>query len=133
MFIGGLQTWRTLRRREDDFSFSAETGPPKADAILSTLLRDGPLVGLHVVTWTDTVNNLSRFLDRSSQSEFENRILFQMSQMDSSQVIDSTAAGRLGAHRALLHREEHGSIQKFRPWATTEVAWLERQALRLRS
>ena len=41
----------------------------------------------------------------NAQREFENRVLFQMSQTDSSQVIETTAAGKLGTNRALLHSE----------------------------
>ena len=131
LFITAMQNWRALRRNEDDFSFSSDDGPPKPDAIVASILRDGPAVGMHVITWIDTVNNLSRFLDRGAQREFENRVLFQMSQMDSSQVIDSTAAGRLGSNRALLHSEDLGQVEKFRPWGLAEEAWLLQQAQRL--
>ena len=133
LVIAAMQSWRSLRRNEDDFSFSADEGPPKPDAILASILRDGPAMGMHVLTWIDTVNNLTRFLDRGSQREFENRVLFQMSQMDSSQVIDSTAAGRLGSNRALLHSEDLGQIEKFRPWGLTDEDWLLQQARRLSS
>ncbi|MEE2907745.1 MAG: FtsK/SpoIIIE domain-containing protein [Planctomycetota bacterium] len=133
LFISAWHSWRELRRNEDDFSFSMDDGPASPDGILAKVLRDGPAVGLHVITWIDTLNNLNRFADRSSQREFENRVLFQMSQMDSSQVIDSPAAGRLGANRAILHSEEQGNIEKFRPWGLSEEDWMLAQAGSLKS
>ena len=51
-----------------------------------------------------------------------------MSQMDSSQIIDTPAAGKLGANRAILHREEDGRIEKFRPWGLSDEDWLSSQA-----
>ncbi len=128
LFIAAWQTWRELRRNEDDFSFSMDDAPAAPDAILARLLREGPGVGIHVITWIDTLNNLNRFTDRTSQREFENRVLFQMSQMDSSQIIDTPAAGKLGANRAILHREEDGRIEKFRPWGLSDEDWLSSQA-----
>ncbi|MDG2424438.1 MAG: FtsK/SpoIIIE domain-containing protein [Phycisphaerales bacterium] len=133
LFIAAWQSWRELRKNEDDFSFSMEDGPTSPDGILAKLLRDGPAVGLHVITWIDTLNNLNRFTDRASQREFENRVLFQMSQMDSSQIIDSPAAGKLGPNRAILHSEEQGNIEKFRPWGLSDESWLLEQARSLQS
>ena len=133
LFITAWHSWRELRRNEDDFSFSMDDGPALPDGILAKVLRDGPAVGLHVITWIDTLNNLNRFADRASQREFENRVLFQMSQMDSSQTIDSPAAGRLGANRAILHSEEQGNFEKFRPWGLAEESWLLEQARSLKS
>ena len=56
--------------------------------------------------------------------EFDYRVLFQMSANDSSNLIDSTAAGGLGQHRGLLYSEETGQVEKFRPYAVPEEEWL---------
>ena len=56
--------------------------------------------------------------------EFDNRVLFQMSATDSSNLIDSPAANKLGFHRALAYSEEQGYMEKFRPYALPEKAWL---------
>ena len=40
---------------------------------------------------------------RSAMREFDNRILFQMSANDSSNLIDSPAGNKLGMHRALAY------------------------------
>ncbi len=49
------------------------------------------------------------------------RMLFQMSAADSSQLIDSPAAGRLGENRAFFYSEEQGRLEKFRPYSPPEA------------
>jgi hypothetical protein len=89
------------------------------------VLRDGPPVGIHTIVWCDSVNNLNRTFDRSGLREFENRILFQMSSNDSSTLIDSPAASKLGENRALYYSEEENRIEKFRPYGLPAAEWLE--------
>jgi hypothetical protein len=43
-----------------------------------------------------------------------------MSAADSSQLIDSPAAGRLGENRAFFYSEEQGRLEKFRPYSPPE-------------
>ena len=68
---------------------------------------------------------MNRTLDRQGMKEFENRILFQMSANDSSTLIDTPAASKLGENRALYYSEEENRIEKFRPYGIPEVSWLE--------
>ena len=120
LLIHGLQRFRTLRRPENEFDFSPSTGEaaaPAPDKLLVAILRDGPGVGIHVVCWCDTLANLNRTLDRSSIHEFDGRVLMQVSAADSSALIDSPAAGLIGANRAILFSEEQGTIEKFVPYA----------------
>jgi hypothetical protein len=56
----------------------------------------------------------------------ELRVLFQMSQNDSSSLIDSPVASRLGPQRALFHSEEVGALEKFRPYGLPSDEWLAR-------
>ncbi|MGQ0629329.1 MAG: FtsK/SpoIIIE domain-containing protein [Phycisphaerales bacterium] len=128
MVISGLQRFRALRRSEDEFDFSSSTDEKsaRADKQFQRLLREGPALGLHTITWCDTVGNLNRTLDRQGLREFDGRVLFQMSQADSSALIDAATAGTIGQNRALFYSEEQGLIEKFRPWALPEEAWIER-------
>ena len=64
-------------------------------------------------------------LDRAAMREFDNRILFQMSANDSSNLIDSPAANKLGFYRALAYSEEQGVLEKFRPYAVPSKTWLD--------
>ena len=57
--------------------------------------------------------------------ELDHRVLFQMSANDSSNLIDSPAANKLGANRALSYSEEQGVMEKFRPYGFADKAWLE--------
>jgi len=133
LLIYSLQRYRMLRRRDDDFSFSADDADkaPSPDKQFVELLREGPPVGVHTLLWADTPAALERTLDRQTLGEFDNRVLFQMSAADSSNLIDSPAANRLGFYRALLFSEEQGWIERFRPYALLDPDWLKQAASRL--
>ena len=120
-FIFAMQRFRALRKSEESFSFSSSEGgeekPPDTGKEFADLLREGPAVGIHMIAWIDTPTALERALDRASMREFDNRVMFQMSAADSSNLIDSPAANKLGANRALAYSEEQGSMERFRPYA----------------
>jgi hypothetical protein len=133
--IASLQRYRQLRKGDDDFSFSmsSEEKPASAGKQFADLLREGPNVGIHVLAWVDTQASIDRTLDRGSVREFDQRVLFQMSANDSSTLIDSPAANKLGFFRAIAYSEEQGVMEKFRPYALPDAGWLEGVAARLRS
>ncbi len=126
LFIHGVHRFRGLRRKEDDYSFNMddEATEKTPDKHLASLLREGSALGMHVMLWADTVTNLERALDRQAIGEFDTRVLFQMNASDSTILIDSPAAGRLGMQRALVYNEESGEIEKFRPYAVPDLAWV---------
>ena len=120
LVIFDLTRFRDLRKDENEFgSFGADKAASPSRQFV-TILREGPAVNVHVLTWCDTVSNLNRTLDRQGMGEFEMRVLFQMSAADSSQLIDSPAAGRLGENRAFFYSEEQGRLEKFRPYSPPE-------------
>jgi hypothetical protein len=127
ILLYGLHKLRDLRRDEDDFGFSrmGEEPAPKPAKQFNAVLRDGPAVGVYAMVWCDSLNNLNRAWDRATLREFETRIVFQMSGNDSSTLIDTPAAAKLGMHRALLHSEEQGILEKFRPYRWPSESWLE--------
>jgi predicted ATPase len=126
LVIYGLHRFRDLRRQEDDFGFSRKTDePPNPAKLFPTILREGPAVGVYTLIWCDTLNNVNRVIDRQGLREFDMRVLFQMSAADSSNLIDSPLAGKLGLHRALFHSEDRGYPEKFRPYGLPSDAWLE--------
>lgn len=116
-----------LRKSEDSYSFSAddEAKSTPADKLFSTILREGPALGIHTIAWCDTPASVERTFDRTTMREFDHRILFQMSATDSSNLIDSPAANKLGFHRALAFSEEQGTLEKFRPYALPPKPWFE--------
>ncbi|WP_169973261.1 FtsK/SpoIIIE domain-containing protein [Tautonia rosea] len=133
LLIHDLQRFRQIRKGEDDFSFSTPdpNEPAKPSELLGTILRDGPVHGVHVIVWVDTLNNLNRTFDRATLRELEHRVLFQMSSADSSTLIDSPLANRLGMQRALLVSEEAGQFEKFRPYGPPSERWVEEAVGRL--
>ncbi len=134
LLIHSLQRYRALRRQDDGFSFSGDSdAAPQPDRQFATLLRDGPPLGMHVIASIDTVASLERTVDRASVREFDNRILFQMSANDSSTLIDSPLANKLGMNRALAYSEEQGVVEKFRPYAMPPGEWLEQINVLLRA
>jgi len=125
LLVYALQRYRVLRRNEDAYGFSLdEEAGPRPDVQFANILREGPAVGVHVLTWADTLSTLERTLDRQTMREFDHRVLFQMSATDSSNLIDAPTANQLGFHRALLYSEEQGGFEKFRPYAALQSDWL---------
>ena len=131
VLVNGIQRYKKLRN-EDEFSFSTDdaSGPNPA-ALFNRLITEGPSAGIHLIVACDSFNNVNRFLSRKAVSEFEMRVLFQMSANDSSSLIDSPKASTLGLHRALYYNEQQGYLETFRPYALPSRAWLEGVAERL--
>ena len=137
LFLLGLQRFRDLRQKEDDFSFSfsddgGDDEGPNAAQHLTNLLRDGPALGLHVIAWCDTASSLNRSLDRRGLGYFEQRAVLQMSASDSANLIDTPVAGKLGMNRGLLFNEELGTLEKFRPYRLPSDDLVARVASALR-
>jgi S-DNA-T family DNA segregation ATPase FtsK/SpoIIIE len=72
----------------------------------------------------DTPTNLGRVVDRSGMREFGLRVLFQMGVNDSSALMDSPAASKLGRNRGLYVTEETSQPEKFRPYGLPSKEWL---------
>ena len=117
-FVYGLQKLARPAPPEDDFSFSrgSETAAARpGQAVCRNCSRDGPALGVFTLVWCDSVNNLNRTWDRQTLREFEMRVAFQMSANDSSTLIDTPVASRLGANRALFHSEEQDAWKSSAP------------------
>jgi DNA segregation ATPase FtsK/SpoIIIE, S-DNA-T family len=133
LLIHGLQRFREFRRVEDDFSFGRRGAEKVVSPLehLQALLRDGPSVGMHVLLWCDLLTNLNRTLDRQGLRECGLRVVFQMNAADSSHLLDSPLASRLGRNRALYFHDEMAQPEKFRPYGLPSLAWLEEVKRRL--
>jgi len=134
--VFALQRLRDLRRSEEDFSFNMDPDagekPPKLDKLFSELLHEGPPVGVHTFVWCDRAGNLDQSLERRDLRAFDQRLLFQMSANDSATLIDSADANQLGPFRALLCRDDRGTMQPIRPYGWPPVEWLRGFAQTLR-
>jgi DNA segregation ATPase FtsK/SpoIIIE-like protein len=132
LFIHDLQKFSKLRY-EEDFSFSSSDSSAEANpsAVLNDLICEGTRLGFHVIASCDTYNNVNRFLSRKAFSEFEMRVLFQMSANDSASLIDNPKAGMLGLHRALFFNAQEGYLETFRPYALPGEDWVADSAQNL--
>ena len=127
LVIYDLAQIRDLRQTEDDFSFSFSKDKPAVpapDRRFREILKEGPVVGIHVLLWCESYNSLTRAVDRLSLREIEFRVAMQMSGADSTSLIDSPAATLLGENRALLYRDDVGTQTKFRPYGPPTNEWL---------
>jgi len=115
VFVYHLAKFRDLRKGEDDYGFggfgSQAEKPIEPGKLFTDLLTNGPECGIHFVVWADSGANVDRWLGRNSIKELEHRVVFQMNAADSSNLIDTPAASRLGVHRALIYSEESGTAK----------------------
>jgi hypothetical protein len=132
LFIGGLQKYSKLRYEEDfGFATTDTEAPPNPAVVLNNLICEGTRLGFHVIATCDTYNNVNRYLSRKAFSEFEMRVLFQMSANDSASLIDNPKASMLGLHRALFYNAQEGYLETFRPYAPPGREWIDQAARNL--
>ena len=125
LLIHGLQRNKKLRF-DEEMSFSLDAGAGGNPGLqLNKLICEGASLGFHVIANCDTYNNVMRFLSRKALSEFEMRVVFQMSANDSASLIESSQANNLGLHRAMLFNGQEGWLETFRPYALPDAAWLD--------
>lgn len=129
LFVHGLHRFRDLRRADEDFGFSKGDQQTPSQQF-TTLTKEGPAYGIHIISWADSLGSFLRSFDRGTLRDVEMRVLFQMSGGDSSNLIDSPLASKLGLHRALFASEDIGKLEKFRPYGPPHaevLAWLKSQ------
>lgn len=126
LIIYNLSRFRDLRKAEEDFGLSRfdEQQPLSPARQFGKILADGPAWGIHTLLWCDTYNSVNRFVDRQGLRDLELRVVFQTNATDSSNLIDSPAASRLGVQRAILYHEGLGQLEKFRPYRPPSEDWL---------
>ncbi|HEX5218490.1 MAG TPA: FtsK/SpoIIIE domain-containing protein [Verrucomicrobiae bacterium] len=131
LFIHGLQRNKKLRF-DEEMSFSLDADAGKNPGLqLNKLICEGGSLGFHVIATCDSYNNVMRMLSRKALSEFEMRVVFQMSANDSASLIESPAANDLGLHRAILYNGQQGWTETFRPYALPDNAWLDEAGQKL--
>ncbi len=123
-FVNDLARLRDLRKSDDDYGFggfgSGEDAAPSPTKILGELLRDGPVVGIHTILWTDGSISLGHSTDRSALNEFGTIVIFQTTAAESTHFLDHVAASRLDRTQALLVRPAENEQIKIRPYAVIE-------------
>ena len=125
LLVHRLQQLKKLRF-DEEMSFSPGAGAAGNPGLqFNKLICEGASLGLHVIATCDTYNNVMRMLSRKAVSEFEMRVVFQMSANDSASLIESPQANNLGLHRAILYNGQEGWMETFRPYALPDEVWIE--------
>lgn len=124
--IRNLGQFRSLRREDDDYGMGSFGGSKTVTtaSMLGDLIRKGPIVGIHLMIWSDTFANAMRWLSNSLLREFDTRIAFRLNQTDSASLIDTPAAASLSPGRAILYRDQTGAADRFRPFSWPGEEWL---------
>jgi DNA segregation ATPase FtsK/SpoIIIE-like protein len=131
LLIQGLQRNKKLRF-DEEMSFSLDADATANPGLqLNKLICEGAGLGFHVIATCDSYNNVMRMVSRKALSEFEMRVVFQMSSNDSASLIDSPQANNLGLHRAILFNGHEGWLETFRPYALPDDAWLDEAGRKL--
>jgi len=133
LLLQGLQRMKILRTEDDSYRYSDDPSTPSA--LLATILRDGPEVGVHVIAWCDSYGNAGRVLERRTMREFGMRVGASMSVDDSQAFLDDAVASKIDKpHRAIFSEEERpGQLDKFRPYSIPTSEYVEQVGHTLRA
>ena len=123
--IYGIQKAKELQL-DDRYShrYGEEPSQSTADKF-DSILREGASVGVHIVAWCDSYNNLTKVLERKQLREFELKVVYHLSPDDSSNLIDTPLAHRLKPNLAFLSNEGDGTFEKHKPYDLPCQEWLE--------
>jgi S-DNA-T family DNA segregation ATPase FtsK/SpoIIIE len=129
LLIPGLQRWRELR--STDAYGTQQSEPAKG---LTRLAEEGPEVGIHLLAWADSLATAERVFKRGGLAHFDLRVALQMNDKESTDLLGSASAARLGENRALFRHEdwEAGRMEKFKPYALPDEETLARLVALLR-
>jgi S-DNA-T family DNA segregation ATPase FtsK/SpoIIIE len=129
LLIPGLQRWRELR--STDAYGTQQSEPAKG---LTRLAEEGPEVGIHLLAWADSLATAERVFKRGGLAHFDLRVALQMNDKESTDLLGSPIAARLGENRALFRHEdwEAGRMEKFKPYALPDEETLARLVALLR-
>ena len=105
------------------FDVVGEYGDPsECSELLNYILKNGPFVGVFTILQCDNIRNLKR-LSSSILSNFAHRVALQMSENESYETIDSSAAHKLfihtrpsSIHRAYYRDNNRNTTIKFKPY-----------------
>jgi hypothetical protein len=129
LILHGIHRLRELQNAPPSFgSKRGGTDQKTVTESLGSILRDGPYVGVHVIAWCDTAENVRRFLEPGKlRGEFgvvaAGR---QPDDMLSRALVGNGKAATTGANRMVL-ANSGGDVAPFvfRPYGLPEIQWLE--------
>ena len=120
IYLTLFATQRGRKFRKGDFDSLSPAGTN-----LSFILREGPDVGVFVLMHADTLNNMDRCFESGIRNEFAQRVALQMSADDSTNLLDTSSAAKLGNNRAYYYDETEGILKKLKPYTQPNQMWFE--------
>ena len=88
-----------------------------------TLIKDGPIKGMHTIIWQDSFNALYQD-DKDIMSYFAMKIAFDMSQEEFSRFVSANDVGLMSENNAIYYNRARDN-QKFRPYQAPDEEWLK--------
>jgi hypothetical protein len=132
LILNGIHRLRELQNATGSFGARmGAAGQRTVSEVLGSILRDGPYVGVHVIAWCDTAENVRRLLEPGKlRGEFG--IVAAGRQPEdtlSRSLVGSGKAATIGANRMVLVNSG-GDAEPcvFRPYGLPEIHWLEAMA-----
>lgn len=124
----GLHRVRDLRQAGYSSRFNLdEDSKPDLASLFASIVRDGSECGVHIMAWCDSYVNLERTMDNRLIADFGTRVVGQMSNSDSSRLVDDDSAAHIDRPHRLLKYDDNrvGVLEMFRPYALPSREWLE--------
>lgn len=130
LVLSGLQRARDMRMDGSSglIDFGGQSGGGlDLQGDFKKILSDGPEMGVHVLVWVDTYQNLSRSMRGASVSEFGHRIVGSLSTNDSMRLLDDPAASKIEKpNRMIAYDDERVGVHThLRPFLPPSEEWLK--------
>ena len=129
LIVFGLQRARDMRLEDaprPSFSRLDPPPPPSIHENMSTILREGPEVGAHVLLWCDTLQGFQRALDNKALSEFGHRVVGGLSTNDSNKLLEDSVASKMNKENRMIVLDDDrvGVFNQIRPYLPPSKDWL---------
>jgi hypothetical protein len=129
LILNGVHRLRELQNAPVSFGARmGAAGQRTVSEFLGSILRDGPYVGVHVIAWCDTAENVRRLLEPGKLRGEFGMVAAARQPEDtlSRSLVGSGKAATVGADRMVFANSGgDGNPCVFRPYALPEIRWLE--------
>jgi len=129
LILNGIHRLRELQNVPATFGARmGAAGQRTVSEVLGSILRDGPYVGVHVIAWCDTAENVRRLLEPGKLRGEFGMVAAGRQPEDtlSRSLVGNGKAATVGANRMVFANSGgDGNPCVFRPYALPDTRWLE--------
>jgi S-DNA-T family DNA segregation ATPase FtsK/SpoIIIE len=124
--VAGLRRWPDLMPEDEYGETSA------AQDLLNRLVRAGPEVGIHLVTWADSLATAEQVFKRKGLRQFALRAALHLEVVESDDLLGVQDAALLAGDRALFRDTDwpDGKVEKFKPYSIASLQAFAKTAFR---